>query len=34
MAKHPELQLLIGGKWISRDGAPAEEPFLFTGRSL
>ena len=26
MAKYPELQLLIGGKWISRDGAPVINP--------
>jgi succinate-semialdehyde dehydrogenase/glutarate-semialdehyde dehydrogenase len=24
--KYPELQLLIGGKWISRDGAPVINP--------
>ena len=27
MAKYPELQLLIGGKWISRDGAPVGGTF-------
>jgi succinate-semialdehyde dehydrogenase/glutarate-semialdehyde dehydrogenase len=26
MPKYPELQLLIGGKWISRDGAPVINP--------
>ena len=26
MAKYPELQLLIGGKWMSRDGAPVINP--------
>ena len=24
--KYPELQLLIGGKWISREGAPVINP--------
>jgi succinate-semialdehyde dehydrogenase/glutarate-semialdehyde dehydrogenase len=26
MAQYPELQLLIGGKWIARDGAPVINP--------